>query len=535
MPPPTSSGQQFTTARKRQQQATTPSNRELFSFNRASLREFDIPVNEIKPLQPRLAEKAGLKSLQMSRSSNDVAQATVQTSLSSQYLLSQETLNQSVVDDAAATSAAATEDDQVAALQTGEDAISFFAKSGPQTDTKFVTLNRAPQLAKFRPYDLEVVSPRHAQPDHYSMSLRGVVHDVPGKPTSFTPMAQWMKDASNFNILSSLGVFKNYLVRKCFQSWCGNVRFKLYCQQRKKLSQALFLGMETFCVPLLEIKKAALEMEDVVLIELGLGVGQKTFEGSAFADHQLGQRTNATKKFEEAMEKMQATVQRVCISVRNLAKTESRDEQADTQLEQKSKSMQQAKMEEANRKALVKRSRREARMLVHFIRLIDYVTVEHLVDLVICSVAKFLGELLVPRKVGLFATDIAFDHDSTFFTPNKSIVLDMLQHVIDATIQSANSVTRIIFTQPYSQLVNNHLGPTQGAADEGSGDGSDGSPAAGGSERPSTAGIIRDSTAFITHMNNIRNKVSTDFDDAKEYVEVFDEVRILDYKPPIVN
>ena len=129
-------------------------------------------------------------------------------------------------------------------LQTGEDAVSFFVKSGAECPVKFVTLNRAETGNNFRPYDLKVVSPRNANSDHFTMSISGLVHVRPGVPTSFTPLSQWMRESNQFNVLTSIGTFKNYLVRKCFQAWMHNVRYKLYCQQRKKLASHLFLGMD---------------------------------------------------------------------------------------------------------------------------------------------------------------------------------------------------------------------------------------------------------------------------------------------------
>ena len=67
---------------------------------------------------------------------------------------------------------------------------------------------------------------------------------------------------------------------------------------------------------------------------------------------------------------------------------------------------------EQDSKALVKRSENEARMLVDFIRLMDYMVVSHLVEHVLNAVDSFLLELLKVRKVGLFQTDIQFSLSS---------------------------------------------------------------------------------------------------------------------------
>ena len=88
-----------------------------------------------------------------------------------------------------------------------------------------------------------------------------------------------------------------YLHSKCFQLWHSNVRYgpqlrarvrthsrynfdhtlvvtlcqyksryKLYIQQRNKLSNQLFLAKDSFCEPLLDLKKETLEVQNVALL-----------------------------------------------------------------------------------------------------------------------------------------------------------------------------------------------------------------------------------------------------------------------------
>jgi dynein heavy chain len=396
-----------------------------------------------------------------------------------------------------------TDDEVAATLTTGEDAVSFFVKSGNQCPVKFVTLNRAETGNSFRPYDLKVVEPRHAHTDHFTMSMSGLVHVRPGVQTDFTPLSQWMRESSQFNVLSSIGTFKNYIVRKCYMAWMHNVRYKLYCGQRRKLAAHLFLGMESFCLPLLDIKRATLEMEQVVLID---SQGQKTYAIPHFVEHQTSKRAEATKKFELAMDKMQGTVQRVCTDVRNLAK--KKDAYSGLSMyelntvNEKTKSMQQIKKEEQDSKALVKRSENEARMLVDFIRLMDYMVVSHLVVHVLNTVDRFLIELLKIRKVGLFQTDIHFSDTTTSFSPDEADILQMVSQVLDATIVTVMQVSRIIYTQPFSSIMASIV-----------------------TDGPNVGSIIRDSSRFIHLQSSIDTKIVKDFTEADDYAQTFDIVR----------
>merc|ERR1712185_587551 len=99
-----------------------------------------------------------------------------------------------------------------------------------------------------------------------------------------------MRQSTLFNMLRSIRFYKYYLHSKCFNLWRSNVRYKLYCQQRKKISHGLFLAKESFCAPLLELKTHMLEVQQT-------------------------KRQDASKLFDSCMEKVAAVVQRVCSDV----------------------------------------------------------------------------------------------------------------------------------------------------------------------------------------------------------------------------
>ena len=189
-------------------------------------------------------------------------------------------------------------------LETGEDVVTFFSKYGTSSDCpiKFVHLNRAPSGDRFRPYDLVVVPQKDIGPEYFTMSASGVVHMRPDGPSEFIAVADWMREATQFNVISSMYVptaggcgrrartlcptfvqclvaaadvwrgvsgwgvrrsrfFKNYLVGKCLRAWRSNVRYNMYCRQRKQLSKTLFLAKPAFCSQLIDIYKQASTLE----------------------------------------------------------------------------------------------------------------------------------------------------------------------------------------------------------------------------------------------------------------------------------
>ncbi len=98
--------------------------------------------------------------------------------------------------------------DMMVKIQSGEQAISFFAQHGNSTPIKFLNCNRSlvpPQI--FRPYDLSVVvDDKELRDEYFTISAQGVVHVLPEKgngvkkvskydavPTEFFSLSDWMQ------------------------------------------------------------------------------------------------------------------------------------------------------------------------------------------------------------------------------------------------------------------------------------------------------------------------------------------------------
>jgi dynein heavy chain len=405
----------------------------------------------------------------------------------------------------------AEDDEEFPRLETGEGAISFFAQNrGGNSQVKFVHLIREKTDIDFRPYDLTVVPPEECEAggsfsgDYYTMSAAGLVHVQPGQPSDFTPLTEWMRQSTLFSMLRSIRFYKYYLHTKCFQLWHNNVRYKMYCQQRSKVGHKLFMAKASFCVPLLKLKDEMLEMQSVMLLD----VGNKTFEVANFVEHQAQKRTDASKRFEIIMEKVQSIVQGVCSDVANLARAkEGGDSPLDLALNSKlvsssHKSIVAIKQEETERKKLLRRASEEAAMLKDFIRLADYVGVGSLVQLTVRTLADFYAELLKPRKAGLFETTVQFVEEGTVFHPTCNDIQGIMGSMSDAMISSVSGVNRIVYNRPFTEHVSRVI-----------------------SDPPNVGEIIRSSVHFNRVRQSIDAKINEDFADAQSYVVEFDRVR----------
>jgi len=161
----------------------------------------------------------------------------------------------------------------LAQIETGEQAISFFAKHGHNTPIKFVNCKRKPVPGdQFRPYDLVKVDDEKAlENEYFTISAQGVVHvsQEKGKkysksdavPTEFLSLSEWMQQSTMFNVLTSMKFFKHYIIGKVFALWKGNVRFKMYNSTRQSLARNLIQTRPAFLTSFMDINKTLYEMQ----------------------------------------------------------------------------------------------------------------------------------------------------------------------------------------------------------------------------------------------------------------------------------
>ena len=144
------------------------------------------------------------------------------------------------------------------------------------------------------------------------MSTTGFVHTLPGQPSEFISRSDWTRESSLFHVISNITFFKNYLLLKSFLIWRTHVRFKLYCQLRRRLAKNFFLARETFCSPLLAVQDSITDIQDVSLMSLERG--GKAFKHNAFSQAQKNVQETAASTLESFVAKSYAVVKKVSTS-----------------------------------------------------------------------------------------------------------------------------------------------------------------------------------------------------------------------------
>ena len=392
-------------------------------------------------------------------------------------------------------------------IKTGEDAISFFAKNGNSTPVKFLYCNKASQNSKeFRPYDLIVVPEKEIQSEYYTVSAQGIVHVMPktseGSVTTFYSLADWMHQSKLFNLLTSMKFFKHYLNGKVFQLWRGNVRYNHYCATRNRLKRWLFHAKPVFIESIPKVNELLYTMTTPQFLD----INDKINELSSYVESQKQQRTEAKKNFEITIEKLIGECEGVCQTVRDSAILPEMEDLDPAKLGQrnKKKSMVQQKLEEKERKHKLQLAEEHRSMLGHFIRLIDYMSIETLVTLILDRSTKFYKNL-TERKTKIFSTKVTYGKDCIMFDPNEEEFVDKIDGILDSMVSDISSITRLTFR--FDEILSSDRISSQ----------------------PQLAEIIKSSDVYKGICKKIIEKFHDDFIDAKGYGEqYFEKARHVD-------
>jgi hypothetical protein len=284
-------------------------------------------------------------------------------------------------------------------LRTGEDVISYFALRGATGPLKVIYLNRAQNAHAFRPYDLVPVPRQRAGVEHFTMSAAGVVVINPKLPSDFQSLSEWTRCSTLYNVVSSIGFFKHFLICKMLRNWRRSIRFKLYMVQRKKLAARLFLAKRAFCGPLTTVSRHVGDVASLRFLESRV---QTTHELPHLMQLQNDKRQETFKNVEALHDQVHQEVEIVCNNVNNtmrVAEAAYADdiEMGATHQDVRHKSMVVLKQERLEKLKRKQHAQWDAQMLPAFIRLVDYMSMESLR----CAALRTQSEFLQVRFICL--------------------------------------------------------------------------------------------------------------------------------------
>ena len=410
----------------------------------------------------------------------------------------------------------------LAQLRTGDDVMTFFVRYADNCPVKFLHLNPVRHATRFSPYTLRVVPEEEVEPEHFTMSAKGVVHVCPGRPSEFISLAEWSRFQGIFSVIRSVPFFRDFLVRKAYKSWAAFARFSKYRRQRRAVASRLFAATPTFAPAVRQVFGIIAHMQATPLLDMS----EWRYTLADFAAAQQAARDRAATVFFSDIGRIIEVLRAVCEDVTKRASAGDADGGAaggavTYSRENRHKSMQQLKAEaQARRKALLEAREEEAR-LGALIRLVDYAVVGALTEMVIVAFEDLLWKGLHfpaddPRKkTGCFLTSVRFEPQGTVFVPPQDDLLGMLESVEEATITLTNSAARVLDAKIFKPFVAEL--PRRGHA----------------LASPPVAALLADSARYAQTMGGLQDKVAEDFRLAEAHARntSFTQVRpVYDFK-----
>ncbi|KAK7929193.1 hypothetical protein WMY93_005588 [Mugilogobius chulae] len=115
-------------------------------------------------------------------------------------------------------------------------------------------------LSLLSPYDLRVVTPSEAGPEHYIFCRGGVVHVTLSGYGGVVSLAQWYREAVYWDALHNISFFRTFRLRKAFYWWRAVVRRSVFLQRCEKLQKLLLTDCSLYRRAVLALLRALEEV-----------------------------------------------------------------------------------------------------------------------------------------------------------------------------------------------------------------------------------------------------------------------------------
>lgn len=102
-------------------------------------------------------------------------------------------------------------------IQTGNDIIEYYARYGHSARIKVFYCNRASLRGHGSPYELIAVPRAYTDVEFYTVTAAGVVHHpADGSDPEYTPIGEWLREQSIYNLMRQMRFFKYYMQNRFF-------------------------------------------------------------------------------------------------------------------------------------------------------------------------------------------------------------------------------------------------------------------------------------------------------------------------------
>ncbi|CAG9466170.1 unnamed protein product [Pedinophyceae sp. YPF-701] len=421
------------------------------------------------------------------------------------------------------------EEDFVGTIDSGNDVIQYYARYGHNARIKVFFLVRAHQRGEGSPYDLIPV-PRAAvlHVDHHTITAAGVEEFfTDGSAPEYTPVGEWLREQSIFNLMQQMRFFKFYRLTRFFRRWRNHTHRLRFEALRDTCRTRGFVAQPAFCQCLNDVRgvcqdiasTASLPLEDGRVYLLGEFCAQQD-------EHRTGKLAWA---LETQVSVAQRSLLRVILEVtkqeaevgREVAEFES-DPSKGARF---GKSTVKTRMRYMEKAQLHRVLARLVASLPNLVRMSDFMVVSALTSLVTSTLEDFHE---VFKQRGLFRVHVELEPlpedaqpttnedgeevppaGTQKFTPDREEVQRLaLDALITGFVDLVKGVPRLLYNEHFTALFSKQLGR-----------------APIGPDLPT---LTLTSKQLNAARMGCERAISAAFKEAAEYARVFEDLRMID-------
>ncbi|KAG2436335.1 hypothetical protein HXX76_006644 [Chlamydomonas incerta] len=315
----------------------------------------------------------------------------------------------------------------------GTDVIEYYAKFGHDAKVKMFHCIKANPHGAGSPYDLlvlakEALPPPRAGSSYYTMSASGVVQIfADGSPAEYTPIGEWVRETSVYNMMKQLPFFRNYMSQRYLRMWRSAARSSHFERLRAKMEGRMLVAKPEFCFTIMDIGAKVWQMQQVELAEVPKEGPVPLAEFNALQDelrknkaaYHLG---NLLVAVERALLRLISDVRKNCEWLtKEVAELERETNpvlaasHAPTSAPsgKPGRSILKAKTEKLEKSKALRQAQQEVSLLVNMVRLADYMCCEGSLALLLRTLEGLRDTF---ESKAILLTQLSFDLDSPSLT-----------------------------------------------------------------------------------------------------------------------
>eukprot|EP00201_Polytomella_parva_P019465 CAMPEP_0175041300 /NCGR_PEP_ID=MMETSP0052_2-20121109/1829_1 /TAXON_ID=51329 ORGANISM="Polytomella parva, Strain SAG 63-3" /NCGR_SAMPLE_ID=MMETSP0052_2 /ASSEMBLY_ACC=CAM_ASM_000194 /LENGTH=471 /DNA_ID=CAMNT_0016303781 /DNA_START=98 /DNA_END=1509 /DNA_ORIENTATION=- len=267
------------------------------------------------------------------------------------------------------------------------DAIEYFAKYGHEAKVKLFHCVKTAPYKSGSPYDLTVVSKENIRGNYYTMTAAGVVHIYnDGSPAEFTPLGEWVRETSVYNMMRQLRFFRNFMPLRYMRTWRAGARKQHYENLKQKLESRLLYAKPDFCYTIMDIGAKAFAFRQTQMLTFPddpLPLNEFiSLQDEQYKNKALTSLTNLLGSVESSLNRLVVDVRKNESWLRREVDELDREMSPSAALKP-NRSILKVKTERLEKGKALRQAQLDVSLLVNMVRMADYMCVESSLSLLL--------------------------------------------------------------------------------------------------------------------------------------------------------